>query len=347
MPESTPRAPDTKAPDAPVGGALSKPSTGGGKKDKEEKGGDSDDYEDDFDEADDKEGKNKGKQDLDDLDDWDMDDDDLEGDMNKKGGDAKDSKTGGDGKGVNAKEIADKKRRDLFFGGGQDGDDLNALEDLDMIKDADFDNKNEDKFNQVLSTSKENGGLLASIGLKKGDNDESIGDESQEEDPHKKSDLFDTSKDRGKATNNAGAKKDKISEDGEEFDLGFESSKKGTAGDAAKEDPTKGGAEGDGALSESNDLDMPEEQRKAIDEQFDKIYGEDAELRKALEKSDVNTFSVYEKFQIIEAYLQGGGASALQIELQDDDEDLEGMTEEDKQALNDQFDKLYAADPIL
>ena len=56
--------------------------------------------------------------------------------------------------------------------------------------------KVEDKFNQVLSTSKENGGLLASIGLKKGDaNDESIIDDS-EEDPHKKSDLFDTSKDK-------------------------------------------------------------------------------------------------------------------------------------------------------
>ena len=49
----------------------------------------------------------------------------------------------------------------------------------------------------MLSTSKENGGLLASIGLKKGEgNDEDVFDDSQEEDPHKKSDLFDTSKDK-------------------------------------------------------------------------------------------------------------------------------------------------------
>jgi len=110
----------------------------------------------------------------------------------------------------------------------------------------------------VLSTSKENGGLLASIGLKKGDGDDSLGEESQEEDPHKKSDLFDNSKDRVKV----GDKKEKnASED--EFDLGFESSKKGGAG--PKEEPK--GAE-EGALSESNDLDMPEEQRKAIEEQF-------------------------------------------------------------------------------
>ena len=61
-----------------------------------------------------------------------------------------------------------------------------------MIGGKDFDNKNEDKFNQVLSTSKENGGLLASIGLKKGgENDESLCDESQEEDPDaEKRDIY-------------------------------------------------------------------------------------------------------------------------------------------------------------
>ena len=54
----------------------------------------------------------------------------------------------------------------------------------------------EDKFNQVLSSTKDGGGLLASIGLKKEDvKDDSM--EDSEEDPHKKSDLFDTSKDRG------------------------------------------------------------------------------------------------------------------------------------------------------
>lgn len=56
-----------------------------------------------------------------------------------------------------------------------------------------------------MSSSKEGGGLLASIGLKKDDvnKDESMIEDSQEEDPHKKSDLFDTSKDRIGAQNNA------------------------------------------------------------------------------------------------------------------------------------------------
>ena len=58
-----------------------------------------------------------------------------------------------------------------------------------------------------------------------------------------------------------------------------------------------------------------EAQRKAIEEQFQVLYDGDPELRKVLEKSDVSTFSVEEKYQIIEAYMQGGGAAGLQIEL--------------------------------
>ena len=141
----------------------------------------------------------------------------------------------------------------------------------------------------MLSTSKENGGLLASIGLKKGgDEADSIGEESQEEDPHKKSDLFDTSKDRGKA---GAAKKDNsCSEDGD-FDLGFGSGRKGEL--ANKEQDAK--VEGTEGLSESNDMDIPEDQRKAVEDQFMMIYEKDPELRKALEKSDVSTFTIEEK----------------------------------------------------
>ena len=46
-------------------------------------------------------------------------------------------------------------------------------------------------------------------------------------------------------------------------------------------------------------------------EQFQTIYEKDPELRKALEKSDVSNFTVGEKYQIIEAYMQGGGAAGL------------------------------------
>ena len=38
------------------------------------------------------------------------------------------------------------------------------------------------------------------------------------------------------------------------------------------------------------------------------IYEKDPELRKALEKSDVGSFTVIEKIQIIEAYMQEGAA---------------------------------------
>jgi len=60
---------------------------------------------------------------------------------------------------------------------------------------------------------------------------------------------------------------------------------------------------------------------------------------------------VGEKYQIIEAYMQGGGAAGLQIELEDDDEDdekaLMEMTEEEIGALEKQFALLYAAEPEL
>lgn len=122
-----------------------------------------------------------------------MDDDDLDNmDFGKKKKEESSKKDDEPKKGSKANEIIDKKRKDLLV--DQDNDiDSDAI-DIDKLEFAD---KNEDKFNQVLSTSKENGGLLASIGLKKGENDDSFGDESQDQDPHKKSDLFDTSKDRG------------------------------------------------------------------------------------------------------------------------------------------------------
>ena len=61
-------------------------------------------------------------------------------------------------------------------------------------------------------------------------------------------------------------------------------------------------------------------------------------MRKALEKSDVSNFTVNEKLQIIEAYMAGGGAAGLQIELEEDDEEddeeaIKQMSEEEIQAL--------------
>ena len=186
----------------------------------------------------------------------------------------------------------------------------------------------------MLSSSKEGGGLLASIGLKKEDvkADESQEEDRSEEDPHKKSDLFDTSKDRIKAQalKVGGA----MESDEDDFDLGFA---KGEGSDAAA--PNKSGAEnkfGDaraaaddmemaaGMSDDEDESGMTREQAKAIDEEFKRIYEKDPELRKALAKSDVAQFSVIEKYQIIEAYMQGG-AAGLQIELEDEDEDEKAL----------------------
>ena len=86
-----------------------------------------------------------------------------------------------------------------------------------------------------------------------------------------------------------------------------------------------------GAMSDDEGP-MTEEQQKAIHEQFQSIYDKDPELRRALEKSDVASFSLVEKYQIIEAYLQGG-AAGLQIELDDDDDELKQMQEMSEEEL--------------
>lgn len=79
-----------------------------------------------------------------------------------------------------------------------------------------------------MSTSKENGGLLASIGLKNKDfaYEEASLDGDSEEAPHNKSDLFDTSKDRIAKNSKAKNKGAKGKDSDEDFDLGFNSGKK-------------------------------------------------------------------------------------------------------------------------
>lgn len=76
---------------------------------------------------------------------------------------------------------------------------------------------------------------MASIGLNKDDvkDGRSLGDDSElndsqnNQDPHKKSDLFDTSKDRKlHARGGLGDAAHGISEDDEDFDLGFASNSK-------------------------------------------------------------------------------------------------------------------------
>ena len=101
------------------------------------------------------------------------------------------------------------------------------------------------------------------------------------------------------------------------MDLGFAMSKKDKAGAAPGTANKSGAGEFENDLGDygkemegmsEDDGPMTEEHQKAIDEQFQMIYEKDPELRKALEKSDVGSFTVIEKIQIIEAYMQEGAA---------------------------------------
>lgn len=81
--------------------------------------------------------------------------------------------------------------------------------------------------------------------------------------------------------------------------------------------------------------------RKAVEDKFKQLYDEDPELRQVLGKADPSTFSVEEKYQIIEAYIHQGGAAGLQIEMEDEDEEeldeatIEQMSAADKKTIED------------
>lgn len=101
-------------------------------------------------------------------------------------------------------------------------------------------------------------------------------------------------------------------------------------------------------------LEISSKQRETIESQFKMLYDQDPELRKALAKSDVNTISLEDKFQIIEAYMSEGGVGGLQIQVEDEEDQdlelqhaLENMSEEEKRQLNEQFEAIYEGDEEL
>lgn len=137
----------------------------------------------------------------------------------------------------------------------------------------------------------------------------------------------------------------------DDFDLGFDSSRKDkeTKDKLADKSGSGGDFEADlNAGMSDDDGPMSAEQQKAIHDQFNMFYEKDPELRKALQGSNVEQFSVLEKYQIIEVYMQAG-AAGLQIELEDDEDEkaLMSMTPEEEEAIETQFAKLYAGDPEL
>lgn len=161
-----------------------------------------------------------------------------------------------------------------------------------------------------------------------GEEEQDVHDNNTLFDDRKKADIFDTSKDhinKQQASLNDKQKKDSKKD---EFNL---------QPDQAEEEVE---------VSE-------EEQKKAIEKQFQMLYDQDPELRKVLEKSDVTTFTVTEKYSIIEAYIAGGGAQGLQIELEGEEdsemteETLEQMSPEEKKQLDEQFMTLFKQDPVL
>lgn len=79
-----------------------------------------------------------------------------------------------------------------------------------------------------------------------------------------------------------------------------------------------------------------EDQEKIINEQFKMIYDQDEQLRQLL-GDDISKLSLEERYQILNAYIQGGGVAGLmEAEEQDEGKDIE-----------EEFMKIYEQDPKL
>ena len=66
------------------------------------------------------------------------------------------------------------------------------------------------------------------------------------------------------------------------------------------------------------------------------LYDGDEELRQALAKQDVSKLTAEEKYQILEAYMAGNGASGLQFEIEGEEDEEEGE-EVDPEEIEAQF----------
>jgi len=78
-----------------------------------------------------------------------------------------------------------------------------------------------------------------------------------------------------------------------------------------------------------------------INDQFNYIYENDPQLKQVL-GSEVEGLSLEEKYQIMNAYMKGGGVQGLLA-----DEDNEGLDEEEAKEIESQFLEIYQGDAKL
>jgi len=196
------------------------------------------------------------------------------------------------------KREVDKKRSANDVWGIDDDDDAfkkhdDLLDEIPTICMANNDAPGQkDAFNKIVG-NKEKGGLLASTGISK---------EEARAYAQKGLDVYDSV---GSAEDNLPAFKKKV--------------KMAEVGAAGKRKDTDEELLNRTRSSGMSEVEVSEEQRATIEEQFKMLYEKDPDLRKALSKSDINSISIGDKFQIIEAYLSEGGVGGLQIQVEDDE----------------------------
>ena len=84
-------------------------------------------------------------------------------------------------------------------------------------------------------------------------------------------------------------------------------------------------------------------QEKMILEQFQMIYDQDPQLREVI-GPEAASLNLEEKYQILNAYMQGGGVQGLLAAGEDEGGEVDS---EDERAIEDEFNAIYQADAEL
>ncbi|CDW91019.1 UNKNOWN [Stylonychia lemnae] len=214
----------------------------------------------------------------------------------------------------NNKQKKDEDKFNDLFGGNKGNQKRQETEDNGLFVDNDFGDEFEDDYENDFD-------------------DENQASEQKSKKVHKDEDEEEDIFEKSRSKDNKKADEQKPAKDELKGDNQIKNEVKATGSLEPDEDEEEDEEDGDGD---------PESQARLINEQFNQIYENDPQLRQVL-GNEINGLSLEEKYQIMTAYLNGGGVQGL---LGEDDEKA-GIDDDDARAIENEFNTIYTSDSKL
>ena len=219
--------------------------------------------------------------------------------------------------------------------------------DLDSDRPIDFNNKKavDDLFSKKKNNDDDNG-LFVDNDFGDDDIDDDYEDDFEDDkaksNQKKHDDIFNKSKEKNVVPAAGNSSSSSAADKGKKLpELGKNPQDSKGASEIKKEAV---GVKATGSLqqpTEDDDDDSEPDQEKLINDQFQLIYDNDPELRQLL-GNEISNLTLEEKYQIMTAYMNGGGVQAL---LGDDDKG--GFDPEEQKMIEEQFLQIYEEDEKL